>query len=515
MDEPRELFWDDLDSGEVHIRDKWQFTLKSEFSPHFGNKSSSYTQEFYLFIPNSLQINKNTYLKSEFYLDESNFIRYKTPEFTFEQLLDPKDIRSPLYRVLSLCQKAESLENRSYLSDELKLLANVIRSSLRKAVKLNLFSLESKSEKAASDFALRTLQLCKDIQMLREVYSEAERSYQKNWKDALFYRELIYIDEFISNSISYYLTGLLDSLRLTGNKNFEHVDEAICKILLSEKQLNDTFTGTTNKEATSDTSENEGILYRYGLLNKFVLDALTLTTNRFSLDERYQHWIGGISAGFAMLVYISLFFWLGNVFVINSFPFLIVMIIVYVLKDRIKEWLKSYSYLKASKWFPDYVTVIEKYGSKKALGLINESFSFITLQQLPKELKEMRNVEFHTILEAVTRPENIIFYKRNVKINAPSSSESRRLGLSVIFRYNIHRFLNKAADPSEMHLTLDENTKKILNVRLPKVYHLILIIRTTAMENEKSVNVELKKLRLIVDKNGIKRIENVKKNQGL
>lgn len=508
MDEPRELFWEDLDSGEVHIRDKWQFTLKSEFFPlpQPGNQFSLYTQEFYLFIPNSLQINKNTYSKNEFYLDETNFIRYKTPEFTFAELLDLKNTRSPLNRIIALCQKTKDPENLTHLSDELKLLANVVRSSLRKAVKMILFSLgHERQAKPSPDFGLRTFQLCKDIQLLRSRYHEAERSYQQNWKDPLFYRQLVYIDEFMNNSIAYYMTGLLDSLRLTGNKEFEHVDQAICDLLVEENRFNDTFA----KSSESAEAKSEGILYRFGLLNKFILDALTLTTNRFSLDQRTEHWIGGLSAALAMLVYISLFFWLGNVFVINSFPFLMIMIIVYVLKDRIKEWLKSYSYLQASRWFPDYITIIKKHGEKKDLGYIKESFSFLTPDQLPKELSEMRNFEFHKVLEAVPRPENIIFYKRIVKINAPPSFQSRRLGLNVIFRYNIHRFLNKAADPSEMHLSMDNETKKILSVNLPKVYHLNLIIRTTAMENGKATNVELKKLRLIVDKNGIKRIEHV------
>lgn len=509
MDEPLELFWDDLDVGEVHIRDRWQFTLKSEFFPQLGNKTSKYMQEFYLFIPNSLQINENTYSKQEFYLDESNYIRYKTPEFTFAQLLNPNDARSPLFRVIALCQKGDSVENRLHLSDELKLLANVVRSSLRKEVKQILSLLGSdRNAKPPLDFSTRTMQLCQDIESLRKLYSAAEASYLKNWNDSLFYRQLLYINEFITNSISYYLTGLLESLRLTGNKDFESLDTALCDLLVEAKKATDAFVRPEIKSTSAEACE--GVLYRYSLLNKFVLDALSLTTNRFSLDERYQHWIGGISAAAAMVVYFSLFFWLGNVFVINSVPFLIIMIVAYVLKDRIKEWLKSYSYLKASKWFPDYITIIKRYGEKKNLGVIKESFSLITPQQLPKELREMRNLEFHMVLEAVPRPESIIFYKRIVEINAPESTAGRRrLGFNVIFRYNIHRFLNKASDPSEMHLAIEPESRKLQSIRLPKVYHLNLIIRTTGIEKNQPANVELKKLRLIVDKNGIKRIEQV------
>ena len=52
MDTVREQFWEDVDSGEVHIRDKWQFALKSEFFPQPEKSQNHSIDEFYLFIPN-------------------------------------------------------------------------------------------------------------------------------------------------------------------------------------------------------------------------------------------------------------------------------------------------------------------------------------------------------------------------------------------------------------------------------------------------------------------------------
>lgn len=506
VDEAMELFWEDLDSGEVHIRDKWQFGLKSEFFPQKGSKPSEYIQEFYLFIPNSLQINAKTYSKESFYLDQTNLIRYKTPEFSFEQLLDASSQRSPLTRVMSLCDQPDNAEHRDALSDELKLLANVVRSTLRREIKFLVFALGSKGSAGPSqDFASRTLSLCHHIHQLRERYAQAEQKCLDNWHDPLFYRQMLYIDEFMSYSISHYLTGLLESIRLTGY-DMSAIDKTLCEVLLKEKQLSDLLVNSGNKSGSADSVEGENILYRYSLLNKFVLDALHLTTNRFSLDQRYQHWIAGTSAGIAMAIYFSLFVWLGNVFVINSAPFILLTVICYVLKDRIKDWLRNLSYLHASRWFPDYTTVIKSHEGQGNIGVIKESFSFIESPQLSQELKNMRNAEFHAVLETVQRPENVLFYKRLVEINTLPTN-ARRYGVNVIFRFNIHHFLRKAADPTETHLTIDPATRKLISIRLPKVYHLNLIIRSTAIEDDKSPKRELKKLRIVIDKNGIKRIE--------
>lgn len=510
-DEAIESFWEELDSGEIHIRDQWQFALKSEFFPQEGRDSSQYIQEFYLFIPNSLQINANTYAKDAFYLDETNLIRYKTPEFSFEQLLDPHSPLSPLTRVLFLCQQEDNQQHRESLSDELKLLANVVRSTLRHEVK-ELVMILSNREAAflPQDFIERVWRLCGQLQQLRERFAHAEKQCLDYWHDPLFYRQMLYIDEFMSYSISHYLTGLLESIRLTSRSDLSVADAALCDVLLQEKQLSDLFTNHGGLSTDVDMETKESVLYRYSLLNKFVLGALQLTTNRFSLDQQYQHWIAAVSAGVAMMIYFSLFIWLGNVFVINSAPFVILTVICYVLKDRIKEWLRTLSYLHVSRWFPDYTTVIRSQGGKGEVGVMKESFSFLEPTQLPQELKTIRNAEFHSVLETVQRPENIIFYKRVVEINA-LPKHARRHGINVIFRFNIHDFLRKASDPSETHLVIDPATRRLESIRLPKVYHLNLIMRSTKVEPGKPPIRELKKLRIVIDKKGIKRIEQMSK----
>lgn len=211
-----------------------------------------------------------------------------------------------------------------------------------------------------------------------------------------------------------------------------------------------------------------------------------------------------------MLFYFSLFILMGSVFVINSAPFIILTVGIYVLKDRIKEWLRILSYQNVSKWFPDYTTEIFSPDKKNKIGVIKESFSFIEEPQLSEELRQLRNAEFHSVLEAVRRPESVLYYKRSVSLNGASkSSTSRRSSLNIIFRYNIDRFLRKASEPFEEVLTIDPATQQLVPLYLPKVYHLNLIIRTTLTEGDKPPKIDLKKLRIVINKNGIKRIEQI------
>lgn len=510
-----EQLWEDLDNGEFHIRDKWQVELKSDFFPHPALASSEYVQEFYLFIPNSLQINSLTYTKNQFYHDQTNLIRYKTPEFTFRDILNVNNPRSPLTRILHLCEMPETSENQTAISDELKLLGNVVRSALREQVKNLIAELViERNEERSVGFSEHTMQLCMDIQQLRKAYSQAQSLFLNEWGNSAFFRNFLYIDEFISAAITHYLTGLLENIRLSVNKHLVSVDSAICEVLINEKRITEAYVGSpAGISDPVDEREREQILYRKGLLNKFVLDALLLHTSRFTLEQRYQHWIGGIAAGVAMTIFFVLFVWLGRVFVINSQPFILFTVIIYILKDRIKEWIKTLSYHHAFKWFSDFSTEIQPPDESYKLGVIKETFSFIDENQLSPDIRNARNKEFHEVLETFQRPEEVLFYKRTVEITNLQGREGRRHGLNIIFRFNIHRFLRKASNPVEMYYTLDSKTKKLLSMRLPKVYHLDMIIKNFGSSHTGQATTELKKLRIVIDKNGIKRIEQLPRFQ--
>lgn len=501
-------FIDDLDSGEVHIRDRWQLELKSEFFPQPQLDNSTYIQEFYLFIPNSLQINDFTYNKGQFYIDQTNLIRYKTPEFSFAELLNSHDPRSPLTRIFTLCGSTDIKENQNSLADELKLFGNVVRSALRVQVKHLINELTTqKNEGISKTLCENVNNLCENIKLTRIAFAQAQELFHKSSDDSSFYDKFLYVDEFLSRTIIYYLTGLLEHIRIVKNNGLDECDQAVCDILLKEQQIADDYLNNGNLKTNVSFNENEQILYRNSLLNKFVLDALLLHTNRFTIEQKYQHWIAGFAAGIAMLIYFSLFIWLGNVFVWNSLPFVIFTVVIYILKDRIKDLIKVISYTHAFKWFSDFGTVIRSPDEKHNIGVVKETFSFINEKKVFKEIRDARNVAFHEVLENFQRPETVLFYKRTVEINNLKGRQSRRYGLNIIFRFNIHRFLRKAGNPSEIYYRLDPETLKLQSLKLPKVYHLDLIIRNITDNQNNVPQIVIKKLRIVIDKNGIKRIE--------
>lgn len=510
-------FGEDFETGEIHVRDKWQFELKSEFAPIPTESKSVFVQEFYIFIPNSLQINDQTYSKARFYEDQTNLIRYKTPEFSFSELINLHNKNSPLARLQQFRIRIENPEEKSALEKELKLFANIFRSTLRDSVHLVLDDMKRTIDTESQVYFRETImELIKKAQQTILIYEDEEKQLSLVWTDRESVKLFGYVRSFLSISLNQSFSTLLEFIRRLHEPVYLEVDEVLCNILKDEKKYREEK-NLEPLETIQDVYLNESVLYQSSLLNKFFVDVLLLNTSRAAIDQKYRNLIGGIAAAIAMLFYILLFVWQGAVFVINSEPFILFTVILYVLKDRLKEELKTLSFNQAFKFFSDYNTEIISPSGKFVVGELKESFSFIDEKNVPETIACMRNREFHSYLETIKRPERVIYYKKNITIfqNLTKKQPQRLHALSIIFRYDIHKFLSKASDPYEPHVMLDSETLELTHVQLPKIYHINIILKNTFVLPDKTVKIELRKFRLVIDKEGIKRVENIAPNEEL
>lgn len=470
-------FFKELETGEIHQRDRWQFELKSEYELK-GVQPGVFTQEIYLFIPNALHINPRTYSKESFFLDLTNLIRYKTPLFSLTSLVDPKNILSPLHKI-------KASKSSKEIAFELKLLANIVRSSLREEIRAVIEengsgeTIAKELEEFLHEFSLIKTRLAKEE--LKTVYH--------------------YVDEFINDTSIFYLTTFLNFKKNSSKKISAMLFDLLSKLELHrEKNLHLPTFPPEPEEA------KEEVLYRSSLLNKYVLDALLLNTTREPVVKRIQPFVGAISAGIAMLFFFVLFVWQGQVFVINSMPFILITVLLYIIKDRIKEGLRSISFDYFSTWFSDWNTKIKTPDGEHVLGEMTETFSLLRDDNIPSDVKQVREKEFHTLLKEIQRPESVICYKNTLEMfGVRKRSDIRRKSLNAIFRFNISKFLQKADEPSQPYICYDPEGKQFTTTSLPKVYHINVILKNKV--NGESFS--WKKFRIVINKKGIKRVESL------
>lgn len=497
-----EDFWNELNEGDIHTRDNLQFELKSEFFINPLLKHNFYKQEVYMFIPNALQINSETYSKQQFYLDQTNLIRYKTPLMRLSDLGNLFYPLSPLARLYHLLQSNPN-ESHESISDELKLFGAIFRGAVREWVYDIVKSINNLLE--TEKLSKKIVHLCSEISLVCHRFRTLQMKFHPDL-DSRLVRHFKYIDEFISTMIDEFLVILLKQYR--SSKMVDQETDEILSQLVIEENFYRQKKNLIPKSYKGEKFANESTLYRQGLLHRFVLESLMLKHIRFSPEEKHRHVLGAFAAGIAMLIYMILFVWQISTFVINSFPFVASAVFFYILKDRIKEGFKTFYSKQAHRWFPDYSTEITNFKDFK-VGNLSESFVFIDLNQLPEEILKVRNYDFHEELQALQRHETIFQYKREFKLNSPNNDEVRRREVTTFFRFNIHHFLQKVSNAFQTHLYLDPETKEITEGLLPKIYHLNLIIHNTIFHGNVPSKEEIKTFRVVLDKNGIKRVEQI------
>lgn len=461
----------DLQPLEIQRRDRWQFEQKSEYFPPSKENMAYFLQEFYIFVPNSLNINTNSYNKTQFYRDLTTYIRYKTPVYSIHALCTYSDL-------LNLLQKLKSDPDTTKDEDALMILANIIRSAIREETKI---CLESSNQSKISALACA-------IEGFKTNFRSLQEDPAKNYP---------YIDEFISNSILDHLVLLYD--------HCHEENKLVIENILSDESTHLEKAHRVSTKHPEEKTAQEYKLYRHDLLNKYILSALSLPTRRSSLFERYGHIIGVVSAGIAMLIFFVLFIFQGEVFIINSAPFIAATVLLYVLKDRIKETIRSFSYSTFSKLISDYSTNIYTPDQSRVLGKVNEFFSYLNTNELPKEIQKVRQRAFHKVLEKFPRPETIMYYKRSVHLyRLKNEVITTRKALNLIFRLHIEKLLMKAEDPDHNNLQVDIKTHSTKNYILKKVYHINIILKVSELNSS-----HLQRFRIICTKNKILRVEEV------
>jgi hypothetical protein len=502
-----ESFWNDLYYEEIHFRDNLQFELQSDFSPQPTAKENISIQEFYFFIPSALQVNRLTYSKEQFYKDRTNLIRYKTPEFSFRELLDKNNQFSPMTRIVDLSASSETEKNIQYVQDEIKLLANIIRSALRVGTRGLIDVLSSPITSVSKERLERQVEtLCNEIKELRLYYLEIQTTFLSHWSGNIL-QSFFYVDEFMSNCIDYYLTGFLSYLRSLSIDGVHVIDSKIGELVAEEKRYRQKYYQEA-KDLQGTKTDQESVLFHRNLLSKYVLDALLLGFERISWADKYGNIFAGAAAGIAMLVYGFLLFLNLPTLGINSLPFLFVTVILYILKDRIKDSLKTLFHQKAGQWLSDYTTNIKGINSEATIGQLKEFFSFLIEKDLPDEIKHAREAQFSSDLPFFKQPEELFYYKKEMSLRTSESLiRARRHKIHNIFLFNIHLLLEKASNPTEPLLSLDPDTMELTEYELPKVYYINIIMKNSYFDANLNKRIELKKFCMVIDKNGIKRIE--------
>lgn len=528
-----------LDSR-IEVHDRSQFEVQFEYnflntlSKKERKKDKKYSIETFFFIPRNMGISSFNYSKSQFYNDLHAYIRFKTPDMTFNQIYDEKSIYSPLKIIranLEIFGYDQSDDICISTINEAKLFGCLINgylkngnNQIKKLInELTYYKNLLKSKRIFEVLEKEVQTFINDTVCIFEKYRSLRQNYEKLAPK---------INENVSGNIKIvdeYITYRLEnSLALIFNEieNLSNLKEINCKDILTF------ITNIANKESEyrikngficfkNSTSVNyEYYSYRLSALKKHIFQVLYLDIRHIKNEKKYKNLMAMFGAGAAALLYLPA----QTMITFNSnitFSLIFIAVLAYMFKDRVKELSKEILLDKIlnrfHRFFPDndlfiqdYTVLTDKSNKKKNLiGRCKEFMRFIDKNKIDKDIITLRNLG-HVVDTDEERHEEVIYYRKEVSLSSHKiiHTHHRRTNIKDIIRFNIIEFLDKLDNPTGKINFYDMEKNIFSSLKAPKVYHLNIIFKYS-IEDKNCNDTVYQRIRVVLDKNGIVRIEEV------
>lgn len=488
---PRDPEW------RIHDRTHLEFAL--DYSVRPNEDEVVYEWDAYFFVPESLRLHDFTYEKHDIYEDLQSYIRLAVPFVPLDQIA-----REPVERLArAITSNDEPLALR-----ELRIFACIFRSSTLAWRKRVLTHLDGTPEGAqsAGDAAIAMRILIQDaVRRMRAVLANVKRdgsslAVATQW-----------IDEDISRAIETLLGALAIDLRARGAS--ENAVTAVAAGAVDEAVYREANGLDGIGRANADERTIEKLEFQRHVLKRFTSSVLWLTLEL--QDGKHRIWsevLAAIAASIAM--FFALVFALATPFPnVTSdltgrslWAAVLVLVIGYVIRDRVKHSLQKRFDKVVARNFPDRRWVIRDKERKIELGEVEESSGFVEAKEMPKEALDRRRLTRVHAFEEEARPERILWHHKTITVEGEElgTGDERFRALTEIFRLNVRRWLEHTDDPKRKIVFADPALKKVFTATAPRAYNIAVVYR---LRRKGDTNAVWHRNRVVVTRKGILRID--------
>ncbi|MEZ4753997.1 MAG: hypothetical protein R3A13_06745 [Bdellovibrionota bacterium] len=496
-------------SFDKHDNNHFETTLTYQKASSNEQVIKEYDVDFFFFIPNS--VIPETYSSHKLLSSLINHMRLTSLELKPSVFLSSSNIQSPFGK---LQQIKESLLKNPNLE-----LGNQILKEFRTAAVyiLGTFTRLDISKLVTLDYDLGfhynvELELSRELlKSFRLTIREFNSIFSNKFESQL--AKCLMIEEYLSYQVEKAWLSILEG---EGIKSCSELKDKI-RLFLAEEykhRKHFQFLLEADPELLKEDQAGETFSYRLGVLKKFIQEQLYLrviykNNNSYAIQSAAM-----LAAGFAGVFAYSIELlnrgYLGYSWEYNAGFLLTVSSFAYVLKDRIKDVTKS---LFQNKWRRyDLRRDLLVTGINKRLAQTIEKVEMINPDSAPKQVVKLRNnTEFRELKEH--RSEKVIHYSKKVRINwkhlRKYESESAE-SLKEIYRFDLSTFLRLMDDAYRDIRLFNPRTGAGIDIDLPRVYHINCVLSLKPITKDKNQNpkeASLYKVRVVLDKSGIKRIE--------
>ncbi len=508
----------DILDSRIKLHDRHRFEIKLDIDLD-ASARSSYEVETYFFIPRALNIGPHNYGKEKFYNSSQRYIRWRIPKISLGKLCDPGLSTSPLNRVRAdldrVLSGAGDLELADNICDELRLLGCIIRGEIRDYVKVFAEGLATYGR--AVPAAQRKLfvgeglgNFLADLKILDAALSSLKARISDPAVPLKVRETMAFFDEYVSLILEEYLTSLVAALRADPEtlKRFEDIEKGVLAIAAAQSRYRQAM---KYPSVLVPGSSNEVIIYRRGVLKKFMSGVLYLKAE-FSEWEGLTQVFFGLAAGAAMLFAVLVTVYFQARYAMNSLPFVLAVVVSYIFKDRIKDWLKLLFSKSLTRWISDRkIDILDSSGGGERIGLLKEAVTFIPGRDVPPDISRLRRIDNITSVDEEGKPERVLKYKKKIALYPAviMKRHERRRDLNDIMRFNIREVVEQADDAEVEYSYIDPRDGALRSASCSRVYHMNMVLKYTYFNREDQLSIYYERIRIVLNKEGIVRLEEV------
>ncbi|MGL1892907.1 MAG: hypothetical protein OCD02_14840 [Spirochaetaceae bacterium] len=478
----------------VRKHSKKQLEIKVEYPLIEDEKISNFSLELYYFFPSQLHVNEKRIGLKNFLNSMLINTRFSSPLIRLENVLDLDYDLSPLIRIEKLLNDHDLGNSKIHnkLLYELQTLCNLYRTEITNLVKL--IKREIKKGQREDIYLERIVLMIKTVKIFLVRFRNLHMLFLNHHIHEDLRTALLWADESISIITGRCFINLFDSCEshLDEYKFRDKIKNVIEKEVTYRKSMNFRYQYDKNNPLCGET-----MAYRDSVLKKWYQSSMYMNNENSNTPKRIGHIMAGIAAGVAMALTVFIVMFAESYFPKNSSLLIMAIVLSYILKDRIKEILRTAFGNMLPRLTTDQQSNLFDPALKSKVGRSSGAVSFVSSATIPEVVNKIRYKQpnpFRKIL-----PENDIFhYKRRIKIKSGilKKNHSRLESITEIIRFQIDDWL-KDMDDSKADLWYLEDDKRI-KINGGRVYRVHLIV---ALNTDKFYHYKL-----IINRSGILRI---------
>ncbi|GEM_PF-500526 len=489
----------DVEGIRLKQRDRFSIEIKTRYRiKRSSGIRNSYAVKFHFFFPTVFGISPSLYERQLFLRQLRMYLRFDTPRFTVQELLDPDSDWSPLARlernVFGEDRSSEGLDKRQFIYES-KLLGCVYKSLLRDYTQ---YLRDHPAEGTESSI--------KELHQIPKRFRRIRDEVVARTTDETLIHHTDMIDEHLSLLIGRYFILLLNEK--IGPDGDSTLDQRIVKTIRREISYRRSRGYPSVPKPNQSDAELEEYVYREKMLKKYVTEALFFEVQRTDTLKRTEHMTYALAAGIAMVVATSIAFFGQHRYGSLTTTLFVVLVVGYMLKDRLKDFFRDALFKTMGARFTVRKTVIRDGRKRRRIAHLRERVGYRLEKKLDDELRQTRNRGYFEKILFAEDNEHILSYEKHISLSARTIANlhTRVDAVADINVINLRPFLQNLGAQYGI-VPVDAAHKTIKPRVVKRVYHMNLIVEYDHLD-EKILN----RYRLVVDGRGIKRIESVGEN---